>query len=264
MLSVVKSLLNSVPYNTSMRADCCFCGGLNTLSITNTGTSVKYHCFRLNCGKSGVIGDTPSHDEIGRILKEKGVTEAKQTFKLPTYCTPGLGSINAFNLIKTTNGWIAYNRDDYRTAYDSINNRLLYLLQENNKVVGAVGRALSAYDKPKSMLYPDSKIMPFIVGNSDVGVIVEDCASAASVNSMPEYTGIALLGTEFKHEYVPYIHKRFKRLFIALDPDAKKKAVALKDRLSYITKDVKVWALPRDFKNMNKEEVKAFIERNDR
>jgi hypothetical protein len=125
---------------------------------------------------------------------------------------------------------------------------------ENNKVVGAVGRALYHTTVPKVLLYKDSKVMPFIVGNSDIGIIVEDCASAASINSIPRFTGIALLGTQMKAEYIPYL-KKFKKLIVALDPDAMPKAVLIRNYLQYLVKDVTIWKIPCDFKNMNYMEI---------
>jgi hypothetical protein len=260
MNNTLKKLIEGVNYNTSVRTNCPFCNGTNTFSITNEGSVVKYHCFRNSCDShksSGSIEQLPLHEDIVFKSKVRAATDVKQDFLLPTYLRRGLSSKTAFNWILEHNGLESYNRGMYKVAYDPVQDRLVYLLNEGGKTVGAIGRTL-CFAQPKTIIYENSKIMPFIAGDSEIGVIVEDCASAASINSIDKYTGIALLGTYLKNEYIPYL-QAFKRLVVALDPDAKKKALEIKNNLQYICKYVQVWNIPTDFKNMTKEEIWRFI-----
>lgn len=257
-LAELKDLLYSVPYNTSVRTQCPFCSGPNVFSITNSGSSIKYHCFRNSCKRSGSVDDVPTAEEVLRNLKERGATEEKKPFVLPTYLINGISHKNAHKWLSSTNGLDSYYRKMYKVGYDTIEDRVLYLLEDHKQIVGAVGRAVIRGTAPKVKLYPNSRIMPFIVGESSTGVVVEDCASATSINSIPSLTGIALLGTDFKTEYVPYM-QRFTRLIVALDPDAKKKAIDLKTSLKYWCKDVEIWNIPTDFKNMEANEIREFL-----
>lgn len=258
MNNELKKLIETVDYNTSIRTDCPFCMGNKTFSISNLGSVIKYHCFRNSCGKSNSVGRLPSHDEIAQNLKVRRILEEKKDFRLPDYIKRGFASKNAFNWVEDHNGLDSYNRGMYKVAHDPIQNRLIYLLTEGNKTVGAIGRTL-CFAQPKTLIYENSKVMPFIVGDSEIGVIVEDCASAASINCVDKYTGVALLGTYFKTEYIPYM-KSFKRLIIALDPDAKKKALEIKNNLQYICKYVQIWNIPIDFKNMSKKDILRFVD----
>lgn len=259
MTNVLDNVLNSVGYGISVRLDCPFCGGNNTFSVTNSGSQVKYHCFRNSCnGKStGIKSVSMDKADIARILKERHLTEAKTPFRLPSYVQRGLASKNAFKLILDTNGLPSYKREAYSVAYDPIENRLLYLLIENKEVVGAVGRSLGG-ELPKSKIYPNSKIMPFIVGCTDKAIIVEDCASAAAVNSFnPELTGMALLGTILKSEYYKYLDS-FKTLTIVLDYDARKKALGIRNLVKYMNETVKIIVSKKDIKDMTIDEWNEF------
>lgn len=258
----LKRLLESVDYNTSIRCQCPFCGGKDTFSVSNLGYVIKYNCFRNSCfdGSAGYYEPSASKDDLAKRYKERTESEVKDKFELPKYVRNGLGSSACFNLIMNTNGLDSYNRGMYKVSYDQVQERLLHVITDNSCIVGAVGRSLNG-SSPKSLVYPNSAIMPFIVGNTKTGVIVEDCLSAASINSIVQYTGIALLGTNIKDEYIPWL-KEFKQIIIALDPDARRKAIDLKQSLSYICEYVKIWNIPTDFKNMNKNQIEEFISEN--
>lgn len=257
MFSVLKDLIKSVPYNVSLRYDCPICGNNNTLSISNLNGIIKYYCFSAGCSVKGTKTYLPSTEDIGRILKERAFIEEFNRFEPPTYLKYGISSVNVFKRLEAHNGLKAYYKGKYKVGYDPVRQRLLYLLMEEGTVKGAIGRSLIG-ESPKVLVYKDSKIMPFIVGNTDTGVLVEDCASATAIASDDAYTGIALLGTRLKLEYIPYL-TRFKRLIIALDPDARVQAIKLKQALAYVHKEVIIWNIPIDFKNMDNAELQEFL-----
>ena len=108
---------------------------------------------------------------------------------------------------------------------------------------------------PKWLNY-NKNITPFSCGTSDTAVVVEDCASACAVSGI--YTGVALLGTKLKEEYALYLSKNFKKVIVALDRDATKKAFDLSKGLRYLI-DTEVKILDEDLKYLNATEIKELF-----
>tara|TARA_R110000782_G_scaffold13249_4_gene39085 strand:+ start:2097 stop:2633 length:537 start_codon:yes stop_codon:yes gene_type:complete len=137
--------------------------------------------------------------------------------------------------------------------YDFKRNRVVFLVKDGNKVVDAVGRSIDGRS-PKWYRYGDSR-KPFIVGDNNRAVIVEDCGSACSISD--RITGIALLGTSLLQDYIPYlIH--YQKIYVALDKDATDKAIDMVKTLCRIV-PTKLMVLHRDFKNMTKDERDDFL-----
>jgi len=87
-------------------------------------------------------------------------------------------------------------------------------------------------------------ILSFAV--TDAWIIVEDCASACSVSC--SFTGIALLGTSLLDSYIPIL-RRYKKLYVALDKDATKKALDIVIKLQDVV-TTKMMILNQDLKDM--------------
>jgi hypothetical protein len=130
------------------------------------------------------------------------------------------------------------------------------VVKEDGVAVGGICRAL---DQSPVKVYntKGSKPVPFICGNSRVAILVEDCASAARLGD--RYTGIALLGTHLKKEYLPYI-LHYDRIIICLDKDASQKAVKLRNYLVNY-KDTNVVFLQKDIKDMTADEYNQFLDK---
>lgn len=250
----IDKLVESVPDNTSRRFDCPRCRGTNTFSITRLGSEVSYNCFRNSCSPplKGFKKIVASMDSVKSRFK--GRTEVKEVFAMPNHWVQGIASEKCLKMLINTNSLPAYTKDLFKVAYDPLQDRLCYmLLDKDKKVVGAVGRALNNA-RPKTWNYPNSAPVPFVVGGTKKIVLVEDCASACAVTISPDYSGMALLGTSLKEEYIPFINK-YDNVIVALDYDARKKALDIKNKLSYYCKDVRVIVLGKDLKNMTKEEI---------
>ena len=102
-----------------------------------------------------------------------------------------------------------------------------------------------------------NKNYPFICGDSDIGVLVEDCASACAVSHI--YSGIALMGTSLPDSYIPVLKKKFKKIIVALDRDATIKAFDISNQLRYfIETEVKI--LEDDLKYYNEKKVKEILQ----
>lgn len=253
----IESLLKSVPVNTTTRMDCPFCGRHRTFSISNRKNVIQYHCFSNGCNNSsGYREYTPTTEELISMRKPR----KNAAFKVPAYFLNGLAHSDVYSYLLKYNAMHALRYGYMSVAYDKSEHRIVFLLKEDmGKVVGAVGRTLYKHYNPKVINYENSRIMPFIVGeHRSIGVIVEDCASAAAVTWASKLTGIALLGTNLKDEYIPYLQK-FKKLYIALDPDARKKAIEIKNSLTYVCKDVTILNIKKDIKNMPHSEWIEFI-----
>ena len=84
---------------------------------------------------------------------------------------------------------------------------------------------------------------------------MEDCGSACSVSD--RVTGVALLGTSLLQEYIPQlIH--YQKIYVALDKDATDKAIDMVKTLCRVV-PTKLMVLPRDLKNMTKDERDDFL-----
>jgi len=120
-------------------------------------------------------------------------------------------------------------------------------------VVDATGRNLTD-NKPKWLRYGNSK-HPFVCGTSDNCFVVEDCPSACSVSNL--VTGLALMGTSLLDSHIQVI-RNYKKIFVALDKDATRKAVDIVRHLSNHV-PTKLVVLKKDLKNMEKEDRNDFI-----
>lgn len=148
----------------------------------------------------------------------------------------------------------AYARGRADIRFDPRARRVVFLVKHKGVIVDAAGRALDKGVQPKWLRYAGS-VWPFICGSSSTAVLVEDCASAASVSSFA--TGVALLGTNLNSAFVSPL-KGFSEVVVALDPDATKKAVDLQRLLSYFV-PARVVMLADDLKYFKPERAKEML-----
>jgi len=240
--------LYSVALGNTERYDCPVCGGRNTFTVTNNQGTIIFNCYRAGCSARGAWHKGRTREEL-KSLKDKR-TSSPKPFKLPDYIQYGLANSKVVQYLHKH-----YCRDFAHRlpiAYDPRQDRILFLIKDEDTIIGAVGRDLSGKSKLKSLNYHDNISKPFIIGDTDTVVIVEDCTSACSLLRNPEYTGLALLGTNLKSAYIPWI-KKYKKVIVALDKDARSKSLSIKKHLSFYCNDVSVWLLEKDIKDM--EEV---------
>lgn len=251
---ILEELIDKVPENQKLRYNCPSCFGENTLSISKIGSDVQWNCFRVSVGKCKLRGRKwrlASLDSLKSRLK--GVFKPVETFSIPDYWIRGISSKKAFNIVLNTNSLVPYQKGYFNVAYDPRLNRLVYLVKLGSNIVGGVGRAMGK-EKPKVYNYPNSADTPFTCGAGKYVVLVEDCASACAVSNHPKFSGLAMLGTSLKDEYIEYACK-YDKIIVALDNDAKTVALKLKNTLTYYHKDVSIWFLNKDIKDMNNEEL---------
>lgn len=262
-------LFDLVQNNTTKRFDCPICNTKGALSITKANGSVKYNCFESSCTIRGSRIIKMGYQELldaesyaKSLLANsslEGHTEAKEEFRLPDYLIMGIGSKSAFQMLLNNNSMETYQHGMFKTAFDPKQNRLVFLIHEEGKIVGAVGKALENNIVPKVINYPNSKNVPFTCGTGSTVVLVEDCLSACSIGRIKGYVGLALLGTNLKSEYLAHIVANYENVIVALDPDAYVKSITLMKSIEYYTQNVKIWKLEHELKHMDKEMVNKFI-----
>ena len=229
------------------RGDCLFCLNRNTLSVRNENGKLTWNCFHANCDAKGSLNTGVTVDDLQNFLHSKtnrsGLTD---DFLIPKEFVTVYGNnkareyINKYELENT----------EARLMYDVKQDRIVFLVEEQGKVVGAIGRSLSENSLPKWYKYGTPNV-PFIVGsNKYLGIIVEDCVSACKV-AMSNLTGIAIMGTRLPEEFIVPIADKVDRCFVCLDKDATEKSFKIRDTLSYhipsyvemIDKDLKYYSI---------------------
>ena len=137
--------------------------------------------------------------------------------------------------------------------YDVKDDRVVFLVRYNNKLVDAVGRKLGKYGT-KWHRYNKSKY-PFVIGDSTVSIVCEDCASACAVTDW--YRGVALMGTHLTNEALRILSDSVK-VIVALDKDATRKAIDVVMRIKARV-PTRLVTLDRDLKVLTKNEIREIL-----
>jgi DNA primase len=197
---------------------------------------------------------------MASILNRKPQEGSKQTFELPTYLLGGFASENALRMALKYDLIEAHTNKVFRTDYDPRLDRQVFYYRNNlnNAVVGAMGRALRAHNRPKAYIYPGSIKTPWICGKFDEAVICEDIFSAVKCYNIGK-TGIALSGTTLAVEYLN-LFKDYKKIYICLDKDASLRSLDMKKLLDIFNKDVTIRLLEKDLKDLTRDEARKIFE----
>ena len=186
------------------------------------------------------------------VTKEK---EKEKPFILPRSFISIHSEKKCQEYLESSNCMKAKEKGKASFMYDVKQHRVVFLIKEKEKVKGAIGRGLNSQVYPKWFIYGD-KSYPFICGEGEVGILVEDCASACAVSSL--YSGIALMGTSLPESYIPVIKKKFKKVIVALDRDATTKSFDISNQLRYyVESEVKI--LNEDLKYYNENKIKEIF-----
>ena len=247
----------SIPAYGRYRSDCPLCGKPNTFSVSDNGFERLWYCFHADCNTKGGTGVSLTRDNSSQafVKKETKQEETEVDFVIPDTFVSLSRNINAENYVKQVHSYDAYLGGLVDIRYDFQRDRVVYLVKYGDKVVDATGRSLTN-SKPKWLRYGNSKL-PFTCGNVRTNlVITEDCPSACSISNC-NATALALMGTSLLDSHIQVI-QNYKKIFVALDKDATRKAVDIVRHLSnYVP--TKLVVLKKDLKNMEKEERDDFI-----
>ena len=252
--SYVESL--SIPAYGRYRSDCPLCGKPNTFSVSDNGFERLWYCFHADCHTKGATGISLTKDNSSQafVKKQTKQEETDIDFTIPDTFVSLSRNINAENYVKQVHSYDAYLSGLADIRYDFQRDRVVYLVKQGDKVVDATGRSLTN-SKPKWLRYGNSRY-PFICGNSGHKLfIVEDCPSACSISNC--VIGLGLMGTSLLDSHIQVI-QNYKKIFVALDRDATRKAVDIVRHFSnYVP--TKLVVLKKDLKNMEREELDDFI-----
>ena len=235
-----------IPNGSTKRMDCPNCGGYKTFTVTNNMGSLVWNCYKASCTLKGGTRVHLSVDDIrsGFSGAEKFAEEA---FELPSYIVPHRKTNDVLQFC------CSYQLDpnELGVLYDVKEDRVVFPISHNGKLVDATGRALGKR-LPKWKRYGKSGL-PFSHGCGKVAVVVEDCVSAAVVGGK-SFVGVAILGTSLQESHKGYL-TQFSTAVIALDPDALPKTMVMARELRGHVNDVRVLRLRDDLKYRNPEDM---------
>ena len=235
-----------IPNGSTKRMDCPNCGGYKTFTVTNNMGSLVWNCYKASCTLKGGTRVHLSVDDIrsGFSGAEKFAEEA---FELPSYIVPHRKTNDVLQFC------CSYQLDpnELGVLYDVKEDRVVFPISHNGKLVDATGRALGKR-LPKWKRYGKSGL-PFSHGCGKVAVVVEDCVSAAVVGGK-SFVGVAILGTSLQESHKGYL-TQFSTAVMALDPDALPKTMVMAKELRGHVNDVRVLRLRDDLKYRNPEDM---------
>ena len=208
------------------RGDCPECRGKNTFTATNELGDIKYNCFKVGCTVGGIHGTDMTAAEIHRRLEEQQLQRAytnikkeKDTMEIPEYVvTPKASHTKYQRYIKRWGIAIGH------TMYDVKDERVVFPIKHDGRIVDAVGRAVGKKQHPKWYRYTGEADY-YTIGEAKTLLIVEDVVSAiVAFQEIPYVTAMAILGTSLSPKHMEKIGE-YDKVIIALDPDAIGKTV---------------------------------------
>jgi hypothetical protein len=230
----------------SKRLNCPNCNGYKTFSATNNMGQLLWNCYKVSCTISGSARIHLSVDDIRDAIDPSVIDDGISDFTLPDYVVQ---HNNRPNVLAWCNKW-NIDINDIEVFYDVKEDRVVFPVIHNDKMVDATGRSLGKR-LPKWKRYGKNNL-PFVHGHGNVAVVVEDCVSAIAVGS-GVYAGVAVLGTSLAESHKRYL-SQFSTAIIALDPDAVPKTLAFAKELRGYVNDVKVLRVVDDLKYRRKED----------
>ena len=252
-----------VSVDGTYRGNCPQCGGRNTFTVSNDHGNFLYNCYKNGCRTSGAVHRNMSAFDIKTVLStidhgndNEFESVVDKAFELPPFISKNIPDEDKVNLFINTWG---INRDD--VMYDIRQDRIVFPVWHNGLMVDAVGRAVFNR-QPKWLRYASSPI-PYMHGDGDTFVVVEDAISAYALGEMfPHVVGVALLGTQLTDFHKWFFHKysRYNKFIVALDHDAFNKTLAIVKELRAHVTNVRGLKLTEDLKYLRSNDVEALKE----
>ena len=250
------------------RGKCPECGRSNTFTATNQMGKLVWNCYANSCSLSGAKNILMSVDEIRKRMKEFKIDTDNKTVnvKLP----------EVFSLPEWVKPYTPYDSDlddspkaivdkfceryglwaeDLELHYDIKESRIVFPVQDDGKLVDAVGRSIKDGVVPKWKRY-GTYAEGFIRGQHQLAIVVEDVVSACVIETLGA-TGVAILGTTLNANHIEAL-RGFKRVIVALDPDAAEKTIAYTKMLKSNGVQALALKLLDDIKYRREEDI-AFI-----
>ena len=256
-LQIIEGIIQGDEVDT--RIDCPFCNHTNTLTIKKSEGKLMWYCFHASCVAKGNIQKEMSMKDVeSKLLSRNELSRNKKNKKkifIPKNFISIYNTEKCTDYLKKNHCMNAYMKGLTDIRYDIKQHRAVFLIKEKNEIRGAVGRGLNSEVYPKWFMYGD-KSYPFMCGQNDIAVVVEDCASACAVSDF--YCGVALMGTSLPESYIPVLKKNFRKVIIALDRDATTKAFDISNQLRYYI-DTQVKILEEDLKYYGSNQIEGVL-----
>jgi len=252
---MIQEYINSLSLNIgeSHRGDCPICNHSNTFSVTNSGTRLLYNCYHADCSISGFNNNKITKEIFNATISNSKTLDTITEFKIPEYFVSVNKNNRAKLYLQNNNCWSAYLKNMDNILYDVKDDRVVFVVRYNNKIVDAVGRRLSKYGT-KWHRYNKSRY-PFVIGDDTVSIVCEDCASACAVTDW--YRGVALMGTHLTNESLRILSDSLQ-VIVALDKDATRKAIDVVMRIKARV-PTRLVTLDRDLKVLTKNEIREIL-----
>lgn len=237
----------------SKSIDCPFCNGKKKFSISNKEGVVLWNCYKASCKARGAYQKGYGLQGAKNRINNFRQISRKRTRSIPEILSNPINHPAVMKYLDENGCLHTFNNSLIDIRYAPADNRCLFLTKDGT---GAVGRSLNNVT-PKWMSYGDTTGV-FAVGESDHAVIVEDAPSACAVSSTGMYTGVAILGTNLSTKQKHQL-KKYKKITICLDNDAKKKAIILLRQLQGLV-ECTVKFITTDLKYCRSSEIVNVIE----
>lgn len=258
----VESLDISV--GATYRGNCPKCGGHKTFTASNNDGYILFNCYKHSCRIHGVskrnLDVAVIKDRLNSTYNIMDDYERAVNIEMPM---PAFLSVMKPNTDKVRLFMTAWNINPDDVYYDVRQDRIVFPLFHNGIMVDAIGRSVFSKKQPKWLRYASSPI-PYMYGEGDIMVIVEDAISAYRIgNVFPNVVGVALLGTQLTdfHKWFFKKYFRYNKIIVALDHDAFTKSLTIaKELRAELSKGVSALKLTEDLKYLHSSDVEALKE----
>jgi len=240
--NLILDLIENNP--TKTRYNCPLCHRYNSLAVYTEDGQLSWNCFGATCSLRGRQRQKLTIENIYARREEK--LSENLEFVCPDYFLPGLNRETVREYLRSVYCFEAAVEGKIQIRYDPKQDRAVFLIYEDGKLVNATGRALSKGVQPKWYKYGHQNHL-LVCGNKDHAIVVEDCASAVRISKW--VTGTALLGTTLAQSGIGKLRK-YKKVMLGLDKDALKKAIDMQRELEFFA-DVSTIFLDEDLKNLD-------------
>jgi len=208
------------------RGNCPGCQGKNTFTAANIFGEIKFNCFKLGCRVGGIYDTDMTAAEIFLRMNEQqfkraytNIKKEKTSMEIPPYVVSPTAQHTKYQ--RFIRRWGIAIGD---TMYDVKDERVVFPIKYEGRIVDAVGRAVGKKQQPKWYRYTGEADY-YMHGSGDTILIVEDVVSAIiATQELPYITAMAILGTSLSPKHMEKIGE-YDKIIIALDPDAIGKTV---------------------------------------
>jgi len=246
------------------RGKCPSCHRGNTFTATNEMGKLLWNCYANSCNLSGTTRINMTVEEIRKRMDSNfkidtdkafaGLNVAKPTqFVLPESVVKGTKQ----DILDEYCNKYGIDSHELSLHYDVKEDRIVFPMFLEGTMVDAIGRAVDSKVIPKWKRY-GSEADGFIRGNCTIAVIVEDCTSASVVQTLG-LTGVAILGTTINQNHIQGL-KNYKKVIVALDPDAAPKTIEYTRKLKANGIDAFALKLLDDIKYRRAEDI-AYLQK---